>query len=631
MGTNKNYNNKRPSGNNTKSHNNNTNKKKGSLISNVNSHKMNKQDIKNKLNDGVLVYNGPLTVSELAEKLGISAVDVVRSLFLEKIMVNVNTTLNDDYIELVALKYGYEVQKEKIVELENFEDMEIHDDPSMLQERPPVVTIMGHVDHGKTTLLDAIRKSRVVAGEFGGITQHIGAYQTIVKNNKITFIDTPGHEAFTEMRARGAKITDIVIIVVAADDGVKPQTIEAVNHAKAANVPIIVAVNKMDKPAANYDRVVQQMSELGLMPEEWGGSTIYRKISAKSGMGLDDLLETILLAAELEELKANPNRYAMGTVVEARLDKQRGSIATFLVQNGTLRVGDCVVAGICFGKVRQLRDDLGRQLSEAGPSTPVEVSGLQDVPVAGDKFMAFESEKMARDIADKRKEAKILSERKATSANTLESFIANSGEHQTINVIIKSDVQGSAEAVKNALEKLKVENVSVNVIAAYAGAITESDVLLASASNAIIYGFNVRPDSIVRKKAQEEGVDIRLHNIIYNLLEEMQAAMKGMLKPIYKEVVTGQAEVRQTFKVGKVGVIAGCYVTLGLIKANAKVRLIRGGIVVYEGQLSSLKRFKDDVKEVKEGYECGMMIDGYNDIKEQDIIEGYEMQEVERK
>ena len=619
---------KKPTNNSGKSHNN--NKKKGSLISNVNSHKMNKQDIKNKLNDGVLVYSGPLTVTELAEKLGISAVDVVRSLFLEKIMVNVNTTLNDDYIELVALKYGYEVQKEKVVELENFEDMEINDDPKSLVSRPPVVTIMGHVDHGKTTLLDAIRKSRVVAGEFGGITQHIGAYQTVVKGSKITFIDTPGHAAFTEMRARGAKITDIVIIVVAADDGVKPQTIEAVNHAKAANVPIIVAVNKMDKPTANYDRVVQQMSDLGLMPEEWGGSTIYRKISAKSGEGLDDLLETILLAAELEDLKANPNRYAMGTVVEAKLDKQRGPIATFLIQNGTLRVGDSVVAGTCFGKIRQLRDDLGRQLSEAGPSTPVEVSGLQDVPVAGDKFMAFESEKMARDIAIKRKETKILAERKVTSANTLESFMATSGEHQTINVIIKADVQGSAEAVKSALEKLKVEDVSVNVIASYAGAITESDVLLASASNAIIYGFNVRPDAVVRKKAIEEGVDIRLHNIIYNLLEEMEAAMKGMLKPIYKEVVTGQAEVRQTFKVGKTGVIAGCYITLGYIKANAKVRLIRAGIVVYEGQLSSLKRFKDDAKEVKEGYECGMMIAGYNDIKEADIIEGYEMQEVAR-
>ena len=625
-------------GNNNKGHNhkksnhsNNNNKKKGSLISNVNNHKMNKQDIKNKLNDGVLVYNGPLTVSELAEKLGISAVDVVRSLFLEKIMVNVNTTLNDDYIELVALKYGYEVQKEKIVELENFEEMEINDDPTMLVERPPVVTIMGHVDHGKTTLLDAIRKSRVVAGEFGGITQHIGAYQTVIKGKKITFIDTPGHAAFTEMRARGAKITDIVIIVVAADDGVKPQTIEAVNHAKAANVPIIVAVNKMDKPTANYDKVVQQMSDLGLMPEEWGGDTIYRKISAKAGIGLDELLETILVAAEFEELKANPNRYALGTIVEAKLDKQRGPIATFLVQNGTLRVGDSVVAGTCFGKVRQLRDDLGRILSEAGPSTPVEISGLQDVPVAGDKFMAFESEKMARDIADKRKEAKILSERKATSANTLESFMANAGEHQTINVIIKADVQGSAEAVKNALEKLKIENVTVNVIASYAGAITESDILLASASKAIVYGFNVRPDSIVRKKAAEEGVDIRLHNVIYNLLEEMEAAMKGMLKPIYKEVVTGQVEVRQTFKVGKVGVIAGSYVTLGFIKANAKVRLIRAGIVVYEGKLSSLKRYKDDVKEVKEGYECGMMIDGYNDIKELDIIEGYEMQEVERK
>ena len=626
MGNNKSYSNKKPNGN----HHNN-NKKRGSLISNVNSHKMNKQDFKNKLNDGVLVYNGPLTVSELAEKLGISAVDVVRSLFLEKIMVNVNTTLNDDYIELVALKYGYEVQKEKVVELENFEEMEINDDPSMLEERPPVVTIMGHVDHGKTTLLDAIRKSRVVAGEFGGITQHIGAYQTVVKGQKITFIDTPGHAAFTEMRARGAQITDIVIIVVAADDGVKPQTIEAVNHAKAANVPIIVAVNKMDKPTANYDRVVQQMSDLGLMPEEWGGSTIYRKISAKAGIGLEELQETILVAAEFEELKANPNRYALGTVVEARLDKQRGPIATFLVQNGTLRVGDSVVAGTCFGKVRQLRDDLGRQLSDASPSTPVEISGLQDVPVAGDKFMAFESEKMARDIAEKRNEAKILSERKATSATTLESFMANAGEHQTINVIIKADVQGSAEAVKNALEKLKIENVSVNVIASYAGAITESDILLASASKAIVYGFNVRPDSVVRKKAAEEGVDIRLHNVIYNLLEEMEAAMKGMLKPIYKEVVTGQAEVRQTFKVGKVGVIAGSYVTLGILKANSKVRLIRAGIVVYEGKLASLKRYKDDVKEVKEGYECGLMIDGYNDIKEQDIIEGYEMQEVERK
>ena len=625
MGNNKNYSNKKSSNH---SYN---NKKKGSLISNVNNHKMNKQDIKNKLNDGVLVYNGPLTVSELAEKLGVAAVDVVRSLFLEKIMVNVNTTLNDDYIELVALKYGYEVQMEKVVELENFEEMEINDDPSMLEERPPVVTIMGHVDHGKTTLLDAIRKSRVTAGEFGGITQLIGAYQTVVKGKKITFVDTPGHEAFTEMRARGAQITDIVIIVVAADDGFKPQTVQAINHAKAANVPIIVAVNKMDKPAANYDRVVQQVSDLGLMPEEWGGSTIYRKISAKAGIGLDDLLETILLAAELEELKANPNRYALGTVVEARLDKQRGPIATFLVQNGTLRVGDCVVAGTAFGKVRQLRDDLGRQLSDATPATPVEISGLQDVPVAGDKFMAFENEKMARDIAEKRKEIKIMSERKATSANTLESFMANAGEHQTINVIIKADVQGSAEAVKNALEKLKVENVTVTVIASYAGAITESDVLLASASKAIIYGFNVRPDSVVRKKAAEEGVDIRLHNVIYNLLEEMEAAMKGMLKPIYKEVVTGQAVVRQTFKVGKVGVIAGSYVTLGFIRANAKVRLIRAGIVVYEGELSSLKRFKDDAKEVKEGFECGMMIKGYNDIKEDDIIEGYEMQEVERK
>ena len=623
MDNKKNYSNKKQGGQNQ------THKKK-TLISNVNNnYKMSKHDIKQKLNDGVLVYDGALTVTELAEKLGVTPVEVVKSLFLEKILVNVNTTLNDDYIELVALKYGYEVQKQKVVSLENFEDMDIQDDPSQLVSRPPVVTIMGHVDHGKTTLLDAIRKSRVIAGEFGGITQHIGAYQTIVKGNKITFIDTPGHAAFTEMRARGANITDIVIIVVAADDGVKPQTIEAVNHAKAAGVPIIVAVNKMDKPAANFDRAMQQVSELGLMPEEWGGDTPFVKISAKQGTGLDDLLETVFLTAELQNLKANPHRYALGTVVEARLDKQRGPIATFLVQNGTLRIGDCIVAGTAFGKVRQLRDDLGRQLNEATPATPVEVAGLQDVPVAGDKFMAFENEKMARDIAAKRKEAKIVSERRVTAANTLESFMAN-GETQTINVIIKADVQGSAEAIKNALLKLKIEDVSVNVIASNAGAITESDVLLASASKAIIYGFNVRPDAVVRKKAAEEGIDIRLHNVIYDLIDEMTQAMKGMLKPIFKEVVTGQAEVRQLFKVGKVGVIAGSYVTLGYIKADSKVRLIRAGIVVYEGKLASLKRFKDDVKEVKEGYECGLMIDGYNDIKEQDIVEGYEMQEQER-
>lgn len=603
--------------------------KKESLISNVHQ-RFNKQEAKKKLNDGILVYSGQLTVSELAEKLGVTPVDIVRSLFMEKILVNVNTTLSDDYIEIVALKYGYEVSKEKDVSIENFEEMEIKDDPAMLVSRPPVVTIMGHVDHGKTTLLDAIRSSRVVAGEFGGITQHIGAYQTTVKGNKITFIDTPGHAAFTEMRARGAQITDIVIIVVAADDGVKPQTIEAINHAKAANVPIIVAVNKMDKPNTNYDRVVQQMSEYGLMPEEWGGSTIYRKISAKTGMGLDDLLETIILVAEVNEFKANPKRYAIGTVVEARLDKQRGPIATFLIQNGTLRIGDCVVAGSCFGKVRQLRDDLGRTLSEAGPSTPVEISGLQDVPVAGDKFMAFENEKMAREIAAKRATAKIQNERNKTSAQTLESFMAQSGEHKVLNIIVKADVQGSAEAVKNSLEKLQVEEASVNVISSYAGAITESDVLLASASNAIIYGFNVRPDAVVRKKAAEEGVDIRLHNIIYDLLDEVKLALKGMLNPEVKEVVLGQAQVRTTFKVGKVGVIAGSYVTMGIIKSNCQVRLLRNGIVVYTGKLSSLKRFKDDVKEVKEGFECGMMIENYNDIKEGDIIEGFEMQEVAR-
>lgn len=610
----------------------NNNHKKNHLISNVSNQRLNKNQVREKLNDGILVYSDSLTVTELAEKIGISPVEVVKCLFKEKIMVNVNTTLTDDLIELVCLNFGYEVKKEKVIELENFEEMEIIDKPEDLVERPPVVTIMGHVDHGKTTLLDAIRKSRVVAGEFGGITQHIGAYQTLVKGKKITFIDTPGHAAFTEMRSRGAQVTDIVIIVVAADDGVMPQTREAIDHAKAAKVPIIVAVNKIDKPNQNIDRIYNQLTDLDLLPEEWGGKTIYRKISAKTGEGLDELLETILVVAEMEELKANPKRYALGTVVEARLDKGRGPIATFLVQNGTLRVGDSVVAGTAFGKVRQIKDDMARNLSEAGPSSPVEVSGLQDVPVAGDKFMAFENEKMAREIATKRRIAKETNSRIATTAKKLEDLFesAQSGDKQVVNVIIKADVQGSAEAVKHALEKLKVENVEICVVSAQAGSITESDVLLASASSAIIYGFNVRPDAAIRKKAAEAGVDIRLHNVIYALTEEMEAAMKGMLKPLVKEVVTGQAEVRQIFKVGKVGTIAGSYVTMGYIKKDSKVRLIRSGIVIYEGKLASLKRYQDDAKEVKEGFECGMMIENYNDIKENDIIEGYALEEVAR-
>ncbi len=608
--------------------------KKEHLISNVSSanHLSNKREVKEKLNDGILVYTGALTVSELAEKLGLTPTEVVKCLFLEKIMVTVNTTLNDDLIEIVCLKYGYEVKKEKVVELEKFENIEIQDDPNSLVERPPVVTIMGHVDHGKTTLLDAIRKSRIVAGEFGGITQHIGAYQTVVNGKKITFIDTPGHAAFTEMRSRGAQITDIVVIVVAADDGVMPQTREAIDHAKAANVPIVVAINKIDKPNINTERIKSQLTDLGLVPEEWGGDTIFQEISAKSGLNLDKLLENILLIAEMKELKANPKRYALGTVIEAKLDKGRGPIATLLVQNGTLRLGDCLVCGVAFGRVRQLKDDMGRNLQEAGPSMPIEVSGLQEVPIAGDKFMAFENEKMAREIALKRKIAKEAQDRVGSSARKLEDLIKESqeGEKQIINVIIKTDVQGSAEAIRNALEKLKIENVEVNVISAQAGAITESDVLLANASNAIIYGFNVRPDAMIRKKAAEVNVDIRLHNVIYALTEEMELAMKGKLKPILKEVVTGQAEVRQLFKVGKVGTIAGSYVTMGVIKRDSNVRLIRSGIVVYTGKLASLKRFNDDAKEVKEGFECGMMIENYNDIKENDIIEGYVMEEVQR-
>ena len=491
---------------------------------------------------------------------------------------------------------------------------------------------MGHVDHGKTTLLDNIRKSHVAEGEVGGITQKIGAYQVVVNGKKITFLDTPGHEAFSAMRARGSQVTDIVIIVVAADDGVMPQTREAIDHAKAANVPIIVAINKIDKPGADPERVKMALTDLGLMPDEWGGSTIYKEISAKFNKGIDDLLETVLVLAELQEYKANPNRYAFGTVIEAQLDKGRGPVASLLVQSGTLRVGDNVVVGTFYGRIRQMKDDLGHLIKEAGPSTPVEVTGISDVPSAGDRFIGFDTEKQARQVAEERTMRKIEQERHGDSAMTLEDIYAKvqEGDIQTINVIIKADIQGSAEAVKGALEKIDVEGVKINVIRNQAGAITESDVILASASHAIIFGFNVRPDAIVRKKAEEEKVDIRLYRIIYALVEDMEKAMKGMLKPEYKEVVTGQCEVRQLFRVSKVGTIAGAYVTSGSIKADSGIRLIREGIVVYEGKLASLKRYQSDVKEVTNGYECGLMIDGYNDLKEQDIIEGYVMEEIKR-
>lgn len=581
--------------------------------------------------DGVVEYEEGITVDELSQKIGQTPANVIKVLFMLGTMVTINSSLNDEQVELICMEYGLECKKVVPVSEVNFEDLEVVDDPKDLEPRPPVITIMGHVDHGKTTLLDHIRKSRVAEGEFGGITQHIGAYQVSVKGKKITFLDTPGHEAFTAMRARGAMITDIVIIVVAADDGVMPQTREAVDHALAANVPIIVAINKIDKPGADPQRIMTEVSELGLMPEEWGGDVPYVNISAKKGIGIDELLETVAVVAELAELKANPKRMAYGSVIEGRLDKGRGPVATLLIQNGTLRSGNPIVVGATYGRVRQLVDDRGREIKSAGPATPVEITGLNDVPEAGDKFMVFETEKEARHVGEERAQKKIEEERNSTSAMSLDDLFSQmkSGEVVDLNIIVKADVNGTAEAVKSSLEKIDVEGARVNVIRSTVGAISESDILLASASKAIIYGFNVRPDANVRRKADEEGVEIRLHQVIYKMVEEIEAAMKGMLAPEMEEVVTGQAEIRHIYKVSKIGNIAGCYVTDGSIKRDCGIRLIREGIIVYEGKLASLKRFKDDAKEVNQGYECGLTIENYNDIKEGDIVEGYVMQEVE--
>lgn len=581
--------------------------------------------------DGVVEYEEGITVDELSQKIGQTPANVIKVLFMLGTMVTINSSLNDEQVELICMEYGLECKKVVPVSEVNFEDLEVVDDPKDLVSRPPVITIMGHVDHGKTTLLDHIRKSRVAEGEFGGITQHIGAYQVSVKGKKITFLDTPGHEAFTAMRARGAMITDIVIIVVAADDGVMPQTREAVDHALAANVPIIVAINKIDKPGADPQRIMTEVSELGLMPEEWGGDVPYVNISAKKGIGIDELLETVTVVAELAELKANPKRMAYGSVIEGRLDKGRGPVATLLIQNGTLRSGNPIVVGATYGRVRQLVDDRGREIKSAGPATPVEITGLNDVPEAGDKFMVFETEREARHVGEERAQKKIEEERNSTSAMSLDDLFSQmkSGEVVDLNIIVKADVNGTAEAVKSSLEKIDVEGARVNVIRSTVGAISESDILLASASKAIIYGFNVRPDANVRRKADEEGVEIRLHQVIYKMVEEIEAAMKGMLAPEMEEVVTGQAEIRHIYKVSKIGNIAGCYVTDGSIKRDCGIRLIREGIIVYEGKLASLKRFKDDAKEVNQGYECGLTIENYNDIKEGDIVEGYVMQEVE--
>lgn len=581
--------------------------------------------------DNKIVYKENMTLSMFANELNANPIDLIKKFMSLGVMVNLNSPISFSDAELVAIDYNKELKKAETMDATNFEKLEITDDEENLKERPPVVTIMGHVDHGKTSLLDAIRKSSITSGEAGGITQHIGAYQVEKNGKKITFIDTPGHAAFTEMRARGAAITDIVIVIVAADDGVMPQTKEAIDHAKAAKVPIIVAINKIDKPNANIEKVMTEMTEAGLTPDKWGGDTTFVNISALTGEGIDELLETILLIAELRELKANPNRYALGTVIEAKLDKNVGSIVTLLIQNGTLRIGDPIVVGTSFGKVRTLKNDLGVEIVEALPSTPVEITGVNSVPSAGDKFMAFETEKQAKSIADARSEKAKQMQNKNTNSLSLDDLFSKieSGVKE-INIILKADVKGSEEAVKNALEKIDVKGVKTTVIRSGTGTITESDVVLANASSAIIIGFNVRPSSKTKELAKEYNVDIRLYNIIYKVIEELEAAMKGMLDPEYEEKILGEAEVRQLFRFSKVGTIAGSYITNGIIKQNSKARLIRDGVVLYDGVIASIQREKDSVKEVKQGFECGITLENFNDIKEKDVIEAYEMVEVKR-
>lgn len=588
------------------------------------------QKDKNVSKDGVLVYKEGMTVADMATGLGKTIAQVVMKLMQLGIMANQNQSVDRETVELVALDFGYELKDEVVTDATRFDEFTIEDKEDALMKRPPVVTIMGHVDHGKTTLLDYIRNSRVAAGEAGGITQHIGAYQVERKGEKITFIDTPGHAAFTEMRARGAQVTDIVVLVVAADDGVMPQTEEAISHTKAAKCPIIVAVNKCDKPSANPDRVMEELTHYDIIPEAWGGSTPFVQISALKGMGVDDLLDVIQLTAEMMDLKANPSRLATGSVIEAELDKGRGPVATFLVQNGSLRVGDYVVCGDTYGRVRTMEDDRHIKYNESLPSMAVVVTGLDDVPFAGDKFMALSSEKEAREISEQRT-SRTKDKLNAASKKTLEELFRSKDDAKELNLIVKADLQGSAEALKQSLEKIKVDDFKVNVIRCSVGAITDTDIILASASNAIVLGFNVRPTAAVRQTAAEKGVEIRLYSIIYKLLEDIEAALKGMLEPEYEEVVIGQAEVRNTFKISKVGTVAGCYVTDGVIQSNSLVRIIRDGIVVYEGKMASLKRFKDDAKEVKYGYECGITIENFNDIKEGDIIEASVMKEIERK
>ena len=581
--------------------------------------------------DTIVLYTEGMNVSDFANVLGLNVAEVIKKLMsLGKIM-NINAAIDFETAEIVALDYGKTLKKDTTRDETNFEELEIIDDEKDLVSRPPVITIMGHVDHGKTTLLDTIRKTNVVEGEAGGITQHIGAYQIVYNNRPITFIDTPGHAAFTEMRARGASVTDIVIIIVAADDGVMPQTKEAIDHAKAASVPIVVAVNKIDKPNANPERVMTEMSQNGITPDTWGGDTLFVNISAKTGEGIPELLDNLLLIADMQELKANPNRYASGTVIESRMDKSLGVVSTVLIQNGTLRLGDAVVVGNYEGKVRTLKNDRGENLVEATPSMPVSITGISESPAAGDKFMAFENEKKAKAISEQRiAAARKKSLNTQTSVSLDDLFGRIEAGAKEINVILKADVKGSEEAVKNSLLKLDVEGIKINVIRSSIGTVTESDIVLAAASNALIIGFNIRPNNKTMEYAKEKGVDIRLYNIIYKVVEEMEAAMKGKLDPEYEEKVLGSAEVRKLFKFSKVGTIAGSYITDGIVKRDAKARIIRDGVVIYDGNINSIAREKDQVKEVKQGLECGITIENFNDIKEGDIIEAYEIVEVKR-
>lgn len=613
-------------------------KKKDSSKDNENFKKEKKSIYKNKTKlqgntnetNNVVLYKDKMTVKGLALALNVSDTDLIKKMFNMGLMININSSISFEDAEVICMEYKKELKKESSVDISNFEEYEIIDKESDLVPRAPVVTIMGHVDHGKTSLLDYIRNAHVASGEAGGITQAIGAYQVEINGNKITFIDTPGHAAFTEMRARGAKITDIVVIIVAADDGVMPQTKEAIDHAKSANVPIIVAINKIDKTTANVDKIMSEMSEYGLTPEEWGGDTIFVKLSAHTGENVDLLLESILALAEMEDLKANPKRYASGTVIESKLDKNKGVTASLLINNGTLRLGDPIVVGSSFGKVRTLKDSNGNDLISALPSTPVEITGLNVVPVAGDKFMAFETEKEARSIAEKRANAEKEKKYSKKAVSLEDLFERIESGHKEINVVLKTDVKGSEEAVKNALEKINVEGVKVTVIRSGVGTITESDVVLASASNAIIIGFNVVPSAKTKEAAKNYEVDIRLYNIIYKLVEEIESAMKGMLDPTYEEVTTGEAEIRQIFKFSKVGNIAGVHVTSGVIKNNSECKLIRDGVIITTSKIGSLQREKDQVKEVKSGYDCGLTIENYSDIKVGDTIIAFEMKEIKK-